>query len=65
MTDKNDVVLSWYTATETNNSGFEIQRKTDGEFESIAFVEGKGTTTEVQNYFFRDEDLFPVLTHTD
>ncbi len=27
-TDKNDVVLSWNTATETNNRGFEIQRKT-------------------------------------
>lgn len=57
MREKNDVVLSWFTATETNNSGFEVQRKTDGEFESIAFVEGKGTTTEVQNYIFRDEGL--------
>jgi hypothetical protein len=57
MKDKNDVVLTWFTATETNNSGFEVQRKTDGEFESIAFVEGKGTTTEVQNYIFRDNNL--------
>jgi hypothetical protein len=57
MTDENDVVLSWYTATEVNNQGFEIQRKADGKFESIAFVDGKGTTTEVQNYLFRDEDL--------
>lgn len=57
MTDKNDVVLSWFTATETNNSGFEVQRKTNGEYERIAFVEGKGTTTEVQNYLFRDNNL--------
>jgi hypothetical protein len=56
-TDKNDVILSWYTATETNNQGFEIQRKTDGQFQRIGFVPGKGTTTETQNYLFKDEDL--------
>ena len=56
-TDKNDVILSWYTATETNNQGFEIQRKTRGEYQQIGFVEGKGTTTETQNYLFRDEEL--------
>ncbi|MBK9098986.1 MAG: T9SS type A sorting domain-containing protein [bacterium] len=56
-TDKNDVILTWNTATEVNNQGFEIQRKTSGEFERVGFVEGKGTTTEVQNYFFRDKNL--------
>jgi hypothetical protein len=56
-TDKNDVILTWYTATETNNQGFEIQRKTDGQYQKIGFVPGKGTTTETQNYLFRDEDL--------
>ena len=56
-TDKNDVILTWFTATETNNSGFEVQRKTTGEYESVAFVDGKGTTTETQNYLFRDKNL--------
>ena len=56
-TDKNDVILTWFTATETNNSGFEVQRKTTGGYESVAFVEGKGTTTETQNYLFRDKNL--------
>ncbi|MCK7525628.1 MAG: hypothetical protein MZV64_52510 [Ignavibacteriales bacterium] len=56
-TEKNDVILTWNTATEVNNQGFEIQRKTTGEFERVGFVEGKGTTTEVQNYLFRDKDL--------
>ncbi len=56
-TDKNDVILTWFTATETNNRGFEVQRKTTGEYESIAFVEGNGTTTEIQNYLFRDKNL--------
>lgn len=55
--DKNDVILTWNTATELNNQGFEIQRKITGEFERVGFVEGKGTTTESQNYLFRDKDL--------
>ncbi|MFI5407243.1 MAG: T9SS type A sorting domain-containing protein, partial [Nitrososphaerales archaeon] len=55
--DNNDVVLSWFTATETNNRGFEVQRKTNGDYEAIAFVEGNGTTTETQNYIFRDKDV--------
>jgi len=61
--DKNDVILTWYTATETNNRGFEVQRKSSGQFESIAFVEGKGTTTETQTYLFRDKNV-PSGTYT-
>ena len=55
--DKNDIILTWNTATEVNNQGFEIQRKTAGEFERVGFVEGKGTTTEMQNYLFKDKNL--------
>lgn len=54
----NNVSLNWSTATETNNKGFAIERKaTDGSFEEIAFVNGFGTTTEVQNYSFVDNNL--------
>ncbi len=53
----NQVELSWTTATETNNQGFEIQRNTDGEFHTIAFVQGQGTSTEIHNYSFIDKDL--------
>ena len=52
-----NVNLSWSTATETNNNGFEVQRKTSDEFITIGFVRGKGTTTEVQNYSFTDSKL--------
>ena len=53
------VTLYWSTATETNNSGFEILRFTrnDSDWESIGFVPGFGTTTEVHNYSFIDESL--------
>jgi hypothetical protein len=53
----NSVRLNWITNTETNNRGFEIQRKTGNEFSTIAFVDGKGTTTEKQNYSFVDGNL--------
>ncbi|MDY0082372.1 MAG: zinc-dependent metalloprotease family protein [Ignavibacteriaceae bacterium] len=52
------VLLSWETATETNNSGFEVERSRDSEnFASIGFVPGKGTTTQKSNYSFIDTDI--------
>ncbi len=53
--DGNNVDLRWITATELNNKGFEIQRRsTDGEYEVLGFVAGKGTTTSPTGYTFRD-----------
>ena len=49
------VILNWNTATETNNSGFEIQRGTDRiNFSDVAFVPGFGTTTEPRSYSYTD-----------
>lgn len=56
----NLVLLNWTTATELNNYGFEIQRTSDRTFSnwnSIGFINGKGTTSEPQSYSFRDENL--------
>jgi len=55
--NENEVVLNWSTATETNNQGFEIQRSIDGEFITIAFMQGHGTTTEIQNYTYTDRNV--------
>jgi Secretion system C-terminal sorting domain len=50
-----DVVLNWSTATETNNSGFAVERSLDNNnFEQIGFVPGFGTTTEMKSYSFTD-----------
>ena len=57
IADYGVVELSWITATETNNQGFEVQRSAGGEFEAIAFVEGHGTTTEVQAYSYTDRSV--------
>jgi hypothetical protein len=56
--NENDVTLNWNTATETNNLGFEVQRKTaNGEFAAIGFINGYGTTTQPQSYTYIDENL--------
>ncbi|MFA6980633.1 MAG: two-component regulator propeller domain-containing protein [Ignavibacteriaceae bacterium] len=53
------IKLEWVTATERNNKGWGVQRKTlnDNNWKTIAFVEGKGTSSEVKNYKFEDVSL--------
>lgn len=53
LNDK-EVRLSWRTSTETNNSGFYVQRKSGNGWENINFVQGYGTTTEAHNYYYLD-----------
>ena len=50
------VELNWTTASELNNYGFEIERKfgENSKWEKIGFVEGSGTTTQMQFYSFSD-----------
>src|SRR5574338_295794 len=52
-----NVILNWSTATEINNRGFEIQRKSDSDFETLGFVDGNGTTTKTQSYTFKDDQV--------
>jgi len=53
------VTLNWTTETETNNSGFSIERKSvfSSSWTEVGFVPGFGTTTERKNYNYNDEDL--------
>ena len=58
--DAQNAVLTWKTASETNNAGFEVQHATnEGRFQTVGFVEGAGTTQEPQSYRFRVDDLSP------
>ncbi|MEL6445272.1 MAG: T9SS type A sorting domain-containing protein [Bacteroidota bacterium] len=69
--DGTDVVLTWVTASETNNAGFAIERATNewleadvpGSFEEIAFVTGAGTASVPHAYAWRDETLAPTASH--
>lgn len=51
-------LLSWSTAQELNNAGFEVQYSKDGvNFSTGGFVAGAGTTAEVQSYQYTLTDL--------
>jgi len=55
-----DVTLNWQTATETNNMGFEIERReVDAEWVELGYIEGRGTTTETSTYSFTDKNVLP------
>lgn len=62
-TNGNNVNLNWSTATETNNSGFEIERSVISNeerklyWDKVGFVNGNGTTTESRSYLFTDDNL--------
>jgi hypothetical protein len=62
----NNVNLNWITATELNNSGFDIERRQvydpqslagNDEWKAIGFVSGHGTTSESHSYSFIDNNL--------
>jgi hypothetical protein len=52
------VSLNWETATETNNKGFEIERKSaNSEYQKVGYVAGFGTTVEPRSYTYSDNNL--------
>lgn len=64
IVEGNNTVLSWMTASEINNFGFEIERTSSKilpiqSWEKIGFVEGNGTTSGVSSYTFVDKELTP------
>jgi photosystem II stability/assembly factor-like uncharacterized protein len=55
------VNLNWSSATEKNNRGFEIQRKSSSnDFITVSFVNGNGTSTKTNNYSW-SENLQPGI----
>ncbi len=54
-------ILTWQTSSETNNSGFDIEKSADAKtFEKIGFVDGSGDSRENRIYHFTD--LAPFTT---
>ncbi len=57
----NHVVLNWFTKTEVNNHGFEVDRKIDdsniNNWTKIGFVEGSGNSNTQKNYSFEDKNV--------
>ncbi|HMQ69587.1 MAG TPA: T9SS type A sorting domain-containing protein [Ignavibacteria bacterium] len=53
-----NVTLNWSTASELNNSGFDIERSAvEGQWTKVGNVQGNGTTNEVMNYQFTDRNV--------
>ncbi|MEM7039595.1 MAG: T9SS type A sorting domain-containing protein, partial [Bacteroidota bacterium] len=58
-----DVLLTWTTATESNNSHFEVQRSPDGQaFTQAGLVSGAGTSFTATNYDFTDAAPLPGVS---
>ncbi len=61
--DNNNVLLKWTTASEKNNSGWNVERRiknndnTFNTWKSLGFVDGSGTSTDNNNYSFTDKDI--------
>ncbi len=57
-------LLTWRTASERNNEGFDIERSTDGtSWENIGFVPGHGTTQSENAYSFTDKKPLPGVNY--
>ncbi|HKB86818.1 MAG TPA: YCF48-related protein [Ignavibacteriaceae bacterium] len=52
--DEMNVRLIWQTSTETNNSGFFVQRKAGNVWENLNFIQGYGTTSQSHTYDYID-----------
>lgn len=62
--NNNTVTLNWSTATELNNKGFEIQKKSaTSDFMTVGFVNGNGSSTEVHSYSFSETNIAGTYTY--
>ena len=65
LLNNKEIELKWSTASETNNYGFEIERRggqgqtnsLSNSWKIIGFLNGNGTTTEMKSYSFIDENV--------
>ncbi len=54
----NNILLSWTTASELNNYGFEIERAfNSNDWRTIGFVNGTSTTSGLTRYSYVDENI--------
>jgi hypothetical protein len=53
----NNVTLNWATSSETNNSGFLIERYSEGSWSEAGFIAGKGNSTSRNDYSFVDRNV--------
>ncbi|TAE42485.1 MAG: T9SS C-terminal target domain-containing protein [Cytophagales bacterium] len=68
-TNESNVLLTWKTATELNNKGFDIESSENAvEFNKIAFVDGAGNSSVIKNYALNiqnSDDMYYRLKQID
>ncbi|HLP21623.1 MAG TPA: LamG-like jellyroll fold domain-containing protein, partial [Chitinophagales bacterium] len=56
--------LTWATAIEINNDGFEVERSTDGQnWSQVGYVDGHDNSTVQNNYSFEDMNVTPGVIY--
>ena len=63
--NKSNVALRWETATEQNNTGFVVDRKTSSGWEEVAFVPSQalnGNSSSALTYQYSDENVFKGIS---
>ncbi len=59
------IQIDWQTASEQNNKGYILQRRSSNAIDwlDLSFVEGIGTTSELQHYAYIDHDPFVGINY--
>ena len=57
--DSESIQLTWTTASEIKNAGFEVERRRgeNAQWSQVGFVDGRGTTSEPKTYSLTDADV--------
>jgi hypothetical protein len=64
LSDDNTVLLTWMTATEKNNVGWEIERSSEGEvWSKVGFQKGSGFSKAIRNYSWEDKQPMNGLNY--
>jgi hypothetical protein len=59
-----NIVVTWATALEINNNGFDVEKSVDGvNFTKIGWVNGHDNSTTQQNYSFTDVNVQPNVVY--
>ncbi len=62
--DNSYIQLTWATAIEVNNKGFQVERSLDGQtWSTIGWVDGHDNSTVQQNYSYNDMDVTPNVRY--
>ena len=56
ITKPHQILLEWETKTETNNFGFEIERKLSDRWQKIGFIVGSGNSNSPKEYSYSDKN---------